>query len=85
MIERGHGARLAEHAQLRLFVARDRVGKDLDGHAAAEPVVAGEVDLAHAARAEEREDAVAAQDRRGGIGHAGIFTWGRDTLRARNP
>src|SRR5579864_2663187 len=41
-----------------LRVVRERLRKEFDRHVTVEPGVAGAVDLAHAARAEEREDLV---------------------------
>jgi hypothetical protein len=68
VIQGGDGARLALETRDALRVGDEVGGEDFEGHAAAEPFVAREVDLAHAARAERALDAVdpepAADERR---------------------
>ena len=63
------------------------VREDLDGDLAAEPRIARAIDLAHPARADEREHFIRAEVRPGGQGHSG--SCGRDCSRvtptSRNP
>ena len=56
------------------------VREDLDRDLAAQSRIARAIDLAHAARADEREDFIRAEVRPGGQGHAGSD--GRDCSRA---
>ena len=61
MIERRDRARLALEAVAKLRVGRERRGEDLDRDGAIEPRVARAIDLAHAARADERDDFIGAE------------------------
>ena len=56
IVERGDGARFLLEALPRLRVSGERAGQHLDGDRAVEPRVTGAIDLAHAARAERRDD-----------------------------
>ncbi len=56
MVERGEQPRLALEAGAPLGVGRERLGQQLQRHLAPEPRVAGAVDLAHAATAEQGGD-----------------------------
>ena len=58
VIERGCRAGLAREAGQRLLIAGEADGQKLDGDLAAEGGIAGDIDLAHPARAERREDLV---------------------------
>ena len=58
MVERAGGPRLLLEAAQALGVGGERGGQHLDRDVAAEPRVAGAVDLAHAARAERRRHLV---------------------------
>jgi len=58
VVERGEELRLALEARHALMVAGERFGQQLEGDLASEPRVARAPDLAHAARAEERDDLV---------------------------
>ena len=72
--ECGDGLRLALEASKRLRVAREVIGKNLDGDVAAEARLAGAVDLAHPTRAEGGEDLVRTEAGAGGQSHEGSFT-----------
>ncbi len=76
--EAGRGLRLAPEALDEEVVAGVAVVEDLDGDAAPELLVLGEVDVRHAAGAELSQDPVAAVEERvdegvRGAGHRGIF------------
>jgi hypothetical protein len=58
VIERGQQTRLTLEPDQPIRVARERGGQDLDRDVAPEPAVAATVHLAHAARAEGRDDVV---------------------------
>ena len=66
--------RLALEAREALGVLRERGGQRLDRDVAPEPRVAGAIHLAHAARAERRDDLVGAEAGAGGQGHRGTLT-----------
>ena len=69
VVERGEEPRLALETGQPFRVAGEGVGERLDGHVAAEPGVAGAVDLAHAAGAEGSENLVGSEFRSGGETH----------------
>ena len=50
-------------------IGGERGGEDLDGDGPVEPRVAGSIDLAHAARADRRDDLVRAEACTSGQGH----------------
>ena len=60
MIQRGDGARFLFEAADRVAVAGQPVAEELDRHLAAEPGVVREIDLAHAAAADEGQDLIGA-------------------------
>ena len=62
VVEGRGAARLALEADKARGVAREGRGQDLHGDLAAEPAVPREVDLAHAAPAERRENLAIAED-----------------------
>ena len=61
MIERRDRARLALEALAQLRIRRERRRQDLDRHRAIEPRIARPIDLAHATRADERDDFIGAE------------------------
>ena len=61
MRQRGDGLRLALEPRAAIGIAGEDGGQDLDGDVALEPRVARPVDLAHAARADRRDDLVRAE------------------------
>ena len=63
MVQRRGGLGFLREAPQPFGVAGERGGQDLDGHLATEPRVVGRVDLAHAAFAEEADNAVLLQRR----------------------
>src|SRR5258706_16428966 len=65
MVERRNRARLAFELCAQIRIARKLARQDLDRDGAIEPRVPRAVDLAHAARAERREDVVRAEARAG--------------------
>ena len=69
VIQRGHGARLTLEPPQPLRIGADIAWQDLDGDVTAEAGVLREVDLAHAARAERRENLVGAKPRAGRKAH----------------
>ncbi len=69
MVEGRGGERFLLEAAEPLLVLRDALGKHLDRDLAAQPRVARPIHLAHAARAEGREDFVRAQPCAGCQGH----------------
>ena len=71
MIQRGEDLRFALEPRHSFTVQRERVGQDLDGDVAIEPRVARLVDLAHATRAERRQDFVGAETGSGCERHVG--------------
>ena len=56
MVERGDGAGLAFEPRARIGIGGDLGRQDFDRDRAVEPRIAGAIDLAHAARAERRDD-----------------------------
>ncbi len=74
MVEPGHRARLALEPGQAVGITRHRIGKHLERHLASEPRVAGAIDLAHAARAEGRENCVGAEAGTWGQGHGANLT-----------
>ena len=60
MAEAGHDLRFAAEAGEGLGIAREIGMKDLDGEAARQALVSGDVDLAHAPRGDRVENAVRA-------------------------
>ena len=66
MVQRRRGARFKRKAGESIRIGRGADRQDFDGDVAFEPGVAGLVDLAHAARAEQRVDAIGPED---GAGH----------------
>ena len=69
MIERGHGARLAQHAPLGSGSRPTLSGRILMATRRPSVLVVGEIDLAHPARSDERDDAVVAEDLRNAFAH----------------
>ena len=69
MIHRRHGARFLLESAPPLGVGRDVGRQHLDGHGPIESRVAPLVDLAHPARADERDDLIRAEARAGREGH----------------
>ena len=69
MIERGGRARLLLEAGDAVGIGGDDLGQNLDGDIAMQAAVAGSVDLAHSANAENTQDRVRAQLRARGNGH----------------
>ena len=69
VIERGEDFGFALKAGQPVRVCRDRRGQDLHRDLALQPGVRRAIDLAHAARAERREDVVGAEARAIGQGH----------------
>ena len=67
---RGGEGFLLEAAQ-PVGIARESLRQDLDGHLAFEARVAGAVDLAHAARAQQRDNFVRSEFRARGQVHSG--------------
>jgi hypothetical protein len=63
MIERGHGHRLAPQALARTRISRGLVWQQLDGDAAIETRVVGDIDFAHASRADGGQNLVGAEAR----------------------
>ena len=61
IVQRRDGAGFLLEALARFGIGRQRAGQDLDGHRAIQPGVTGAVNLAHAARADRRDDLVGAQ------------------------
>ena len=61
IVQRRDDAGFLLEALARFRIGRQRAGQDLDGDRAIEPGVTGAVDLAHAARADRRDDLVGAQ------------------------
>ena len=61
VLQRGNRAGLALEPRAALRIARDVERQHLDGDGPIEPRVAGRVDFAHPARAEQRDDLVRAQ------------------------
>src|SRR5262245_59627206 len=58
MIERGRGARLLLEAAHSIVVPAELFEQDFDGDFAPQPLVLGQIDLAHSARAELPENAI---------------------------
>ena len=58
MVERGDGTRFALESRAAVGVACGLVSEDLQRHLASELRVLGQVDLAHAARAQRAQDTV---------------------------
>ena len=56
IVQRRDDAGFLLEALARFRIGRQRAGQDLDGHRAIQPGVTGAVDLAHAARADRRDD-----------------------------
>ena len=65
----GHGPRLALESRDSLTIGCNIGRQNLDGHFAAELLVASAIDLAHAARAKRGEDLVMAESRAGRQSH----------------
>src|SRR5207249_4769498 len=63
MIQRGERLRLPLEARDALGVAGERFGQDLDRDVAIQLVIAGAIDLAHAARAKRRDDLIRSETR----------------------
>lgn len=61
MVQRRHGAGFAHKASAHLFSLGNMFGQDLNCDGAFEARIAGLIDLAHAARAEGREDFVGSE------------------------
>ena len=61
IVQRGNDARLLLEALARFGIGGECAGQNLDGHRAIEPGVAGAIDLAHAARADRRDDLVGSE------------------------
>ena len=79
VIERGRGTRLVLEAAQALGVASHIRRQDLDGDVAAEPAVAGTIDLAHPAAADHGNNAVRSKPRSRTYGHGGarqVLEWG---------
>jgi hypothetical protein len=58
MVQRGDAAGLALEALAQRWVTADMGRQDFDGHRAIEPCISRAIDLAHAARAERRQNFV---------------------------
>ncbi len=69
MIERGQNLRLALEAGQPVAIEREELGEDLERDVAIERCVAGAIHLAHAARAERREDLVGTELNASANGH----------------
>ena len=69
VVQRGRGLRLAPEPGLERGVARQVGAQQLDGDDAAEPGVAPDVDLGHAAAAEQLADLVAVAQHVGPVVH----------------
>ncbi len=89
VVEGGEHLRFAAEAREPIRIARDGRDQNLDGHVAIELRVAGAIDLAHAAGAEQRDDVIGAELRAGIERHwknsGGLYAarrWRRDE---RNP
>lgn len=65
MVQRCQHLRLALKPSEAVGISREGIRKNLDGHVAVEPRVAGAIDLVHAAGAERRENFVRAEARAG--------------------
>jgi hypothetical protein len=63
------GETRGEAALQPIEVVRERGGKNLDGDVASEPRIARAIDLAHAARADERDDFIRTEASAGREGH----------------
>ena len=63
MIDRGHGHRLAAQALARARIGGRLGRQQLDRDLTIEPRVSGKIDLAHASRAESRENLVGPEPR----------------------
>ena len=85
VIERGNRARLAVEARLGLRVADASGGQDLHGDVPVETRVPGAIDLAHAARADSRENFVGAEARARRQGHVARLYGRKPTWRFRWP
>jgi hypothetical protein len=71
MVERGERARLALESHQPIGIVRERLRQDLERDIAPEPGVAGAIDLAHAAGANDGDDLVRPDARARGECHAG--------------
>ena len=65
VVQAGDGLRLTLEPLLQIGIGGDMLGEDFNGHGAVQAGVAGFVDLAHAPRADGREDLVGAERRAG--------------------
>ena len=65
MVQRGEQLRLALETREAVRIGREEVGQDLQRDVAIEPRIARAIHLAHAARADERDDFVGAEARTG--------------------
>jgi hypothetical protein len=80
--ERGDRARFTIEAISQPRIGSERRRQDLDGDGAIEPRVTGAIDLAHAARAEGRNDLIGAQAATGLETHPCVWPrwWGATRL-----
>src|SRR5262245_37235759 len=79
----GDRVRLTFKAAASIRIRRELWRQDLDRDAAIEPRVARLVDLAHAARAQGREDLVRTEPETGAEGHRAHTDYRRVTMRLR--
>jgi hypothetical protein len=69
MVECGEDLSLAREPREPIAISSDKLGQNLQRDIAIERHVAGAIDLAHAARTDEREDFVRTEARAGGKSH----------------
>ena len=77
MVDLSRGAGLLLEALQAIRVGGEALGQHLDRHVAREAVVAGAIDLPHAARAEKRDDFVGTDACAGCDCHWNVFAGGR--------
>ena len=69
MIERGEQLCFTLKSREPIGIARERVGQDFDRDLALQPRIFRAIHLAHAARAEKRDDLISAESSAGGEAH----------------
>ena len=72
MIQRGEHLRFALEPREAIGIVREGLGQHLDRDVAIQPRIARAIDLAHAARAEQRQDFICAETSAGREGHVWV-------------